>query len=128
MKYVFILGRALFALIFIVKPLEHFCPHMIKHADKMGVPMAGFLVPFWGLLAFIGGLSILLGYRAKIGAWLLILFLLPTTIFMHSFWNEDASFSFMMNSLCFWKNISMLGAALMITYTGSGPCSLSSVD
>ena len=128
MKYVFALGRALFALVFIVKPIEHFCPRMIGQAAEMGVPMSEFMVPFWGLIAFIGGLSILLGYKANIGAWLIVIFLIPTTVYMHSFWNTDTPFAFMMHSLCFWKNISMLGAALMITYTGSGPCSLSKTN
>ncbi len=125
MKYLFLLGRVLFALIFIVKPIEHFCPRMVNQAADMGVPLPGFIVPFWGLIAIIGGLSIMFGYKAKFGAWLLVIFLIPTTLYMHSFWNTDTPFAFMMHSLCFWKNLSMLGASLMITYTGSGVCSLS---
>jgi putative oxidoreductase len=33
-----------------------------------------------------GGLSILLGYRAKLGAWLIVLFLIPVTLMLHKFW------------------------------------------
>ncbi len=124
MKYIFLLGRVLFALIFIVKPIEHFCPRIIGHAAEKGVPAPEILVPIWGILAFLGGLSILLGYKAKIGAWLLVVFLLPVTICIHTFWNAQTSFAGMMDGFCFWKNIALMGAALMVAYSGSGPLSL----
>lgn len=124
MKYLFLLGRILFALIFIIKPLEHFSDTMVTHANNMGVPMSNFFVPFWGVLALLGGLSILLGFKPKIGAWLIVIFLFPTTFYMHPFWGAKSFFDGMMHSYCFWKNIAMMGAALMITYTGSGPYSI----
>ena len=86
--------------------------------------MAQFLVPVGGVIAFLGGLSILLGYKAKIGAWLLIIFLVPTTFMMHKFWLSEDFFSNMMHQYCFFKNASLLGAALMIACVGSGPLSL----
>jgi putative oxidoreductase len=123
-KYIFVIGRVLFSLVFIVKPVEHFSQAMIDHAARMGVPFASILVPLWGALGLLGGLSILLGYKATTGAWLLVLFLIPTTLYMHPFWNSQEAFSKMMHSYCSWKNLAMLGAALMITQTGSGPLSL----
>lgn len=124
MKFVFLLGRVLFSLIFIIKSLEHFSSKMIDCAAQSGVPMATILVPLAGIIAFLGGLSVLLGYKAKAGAWLLVIFLLPTAFAMHKFWQSKDAFSMMMHQYCFLKNISMLGAALMITYFGSGPMSL----
>lgn len=124
MKYIFFIGRAMFALVFLIKAVGHFCPRMIAHAGEMGVPMANVVVPFWGTVAIIGGLSILFGFKAKVGAWLVIIFLLPVTFFMHPFWQPDVSFAMRMHALCFWKNISIMGAALMMTYMGSGPMSL----
>jgi len=124
LKYVFLLGRVLFSAVFIIKSLEHFSSKMIDFATDMGVPMAPIVVPIAGILALLGGLSILLGYKAKIGAWLLVIFLVPTTLYMHQFWMEDNSFRVMMHQYCFLKNLSMLGAALMITHFGSGPMSL----
>jgi hypothetical protein len=43
------------------------------------VPLASIAVPLSGVVAIAGGLSILLGYRAKLGAWLIVLFLIPVT-------------------------------------------------
>lgn len=123
MQYLFLLGRILFSSIFLVKSLGHFSNIMIGHATATGVPMAGFLVPLGGILAFLGGLSILFGYKVKLGALLLILFLLPTTFMMHKFWLTDDFFANMMHQYCFFKNLSLLGAALMISYFGAGPLS-----
>ncbi len=124
MKFIVLLGRVLFSTIFIIKSMEHFSQDMIAHAADMGVPLAPILVPIAGIIALLGGLSILLGYKAKIGAWLLVIFLLPTSFMMHKFWQSETSFSAMMQHYCFWKNISILGAALMISYFGSGPYSI----
>jgi putative oxidoreductase len=124
MKVIFFLGRVLFSAIFIVKGLEHFCEKMVSHAASMGVPMPMILVPLAGVIALLGGLSVLLGYKAKVGAWLLVIFLLPTTFFMHPFWQSANDFSAMMQHYCFWKNLSLLGTALMLSYFGSGPLSL----
>lgn len=126
MVYVFIIGRILFSLIFLVKSIEHFFPSMIDHAETMNVPAPSLFVPIFGILAFLGGLSILLGYKAKIGGWLLVIFLIPVTFLMHPFWNAPDNFSWMMHHYCFWKNLALLGTSLMIAYTGSGPMSLDS--
>jgi putative oxidoreductase len=88
------------------------------------VPLASIAVPFSGLLALAGGLSILLGYRAKIGAWLIVLFLAVITPTMHKFWRVSDPMMFQMQFVNFMKNVSTLGGALLITQLGSGPWSL----
>lgn len=123
MKYVLLLGRILFSSLFIIKGLSHFSKAAIEFATKMGVPMAAVLVPVGGIVVLLGGLSILLGYRARLGAWLLVIFLVPTTLMMHKFWMIADPNHAMMHNYCFWKNVSLLGAALMVTYFGSGPYS-----
>jgi putative oxidoreductase len=42
----------------------------IQYAAQAGVPFAGIVVPLSGVIAFLDGLSVLLGFRAKVGAWL----------------------------------------------------------
>ena len=122
-KYILFIGRVLFSLIFIIKGAEHFSAKMVDLAIGSGVPMAQVSVPLFGIISLLGGLSVLFGYKARIGAWGLVVFLLPTAIMMHPFWAQQDAFASMMHQYCFWKNISMLGAALMITHFGSGPCS-----
>src|SRR6266508_3304433 len=81
-----------------------------------GVPMAGLLVPLSGVIAMAGGLSVLLGYRARIGAWLLALFLVPVTVMMHPFWAVKEPMMAQIQMVMFMKNLSMLGGALLISY------------
>jgi putative oxidoreductase len=118
------LGRLLFALIFIMAGPRHFLSATIAFAASQGVPAASIAVPFSGALALIGGLSILLGYRAKIGAWLIVLFLVGVTPMLHRFWAVSDPMMQQIQMVMFFKNLSMLGAALLITQFGAGPWSL----
>jgi putative oxidoreductase len=124
MKYTQLLGRILFSLIFINAGFTHFTPMAAQYGAMNGVPLTGFAVPASGIIAFLGGLSIFLGFKAKIGAWLIVVFLVPVTIMMHHFWNVSDINMKMMQMANFMKNISMLGGALIIAYFGSGPCSI----
>ena len=124
MKYSLIAGRILFALIFLISAPGHFNEQTIAFAAAKGVPMASVLVPFSGILEFAGGLSILVGFRARLGAWLLVLFLLPVTFMLHQFWIVADPFARQLEFSVFLKNIALVGSALMITYHGSGEWSL----
>jgi len=86
--------------------------------------LAAIAVPLSGVLAIAGGLSILLGYRAKLGAWLIVLFLVPVTFMMHKFWTVQDPMMAQVQMIMFMKNISMLGGALLISQFGAGPFSL----
>ncbi|CAL1519282.1 DoxX family protein [Chitinophaga sp. MM2321] len=124
MKIVALLGRILYALIFIMSGLNHLGGTGADYAAASGVPAAGFMVPFAGLLAMVGGLSVLLGFKAHYGAWLLVIFLIPVTFFMHNFWAIKDPMAAQMQMAFFMKNISMLGGALLIAYFGAGPYSI----
>lgn len=124
MKFVVLLGRVLFSLIFLFTIPGHFSPQMIGYAASQGVPAASFLVPLSGIIAFAGGLSIVFGYKAKLGALLIIIFLVPVTLWMHAFWKITDPMAQQMQIAMFMKNVSMTGAAMLITYFGAGPLSL----
>jgi putative oxidoreductase len=123
--FVVLLGRLFFALIFLMSGFTHFAKQTIGFAASQGVPTASILVPISGIMALIGGLSILLGYRAKLGAWLIVVFLIGVTP-MHKFWGISDPMMQQMQMVMFMKNIAMLGGALLITQLGSGPWSLDS--
>jgi putative oxidoreductase len=118
------LGRLLFTLIFLESVPMHFSAQGIGYAAHSGVPWANVLVPLSGILALAGGLSVLLGYHARIGALLLVLFLIPVTLTMHAFWNIADATMARMQMIMFMKNVSMLGAALLILHFGAGPISI----
>jgi len=124
MSYLVLLGRVLYVAIFLMAGPGHFTAGTIGYAASKGVPLASILVPLSGVIAFGGGLSILLGYKAKWGAWLIVLFLVPVTFMMHDFWAVPDPGQAQVQQIMFMKNISLLGAALMITHFGSGPLSM----
>lgn len=124
MKAIVLLGRILFSLIFLVSSLGHFSAQNIQYAASQGLPFAGLLVPVSGVLALLGALSITVGYKAQAGALMIIVFLLPVTLVMHQFWAAVDPVAQQMQLAMFLKNISMMGAALLICYFGSGPMSI----
>lgn len=124
MKYLVLLGRIFYSAIFITAAPGHFQEGTIAYAASHGVPMPHLLVPISGAMAFLGGLSVLLGLKARYGAWLLVLFLVPVTLTMHNYWAVSDPVMRGTQHIMFMKNLSMLGAALMITHLGSGPLSL----
>jgi putative oxidoreductase len=103
---------------------DAFSGQTIVYAASQGVPLASLAVPLSGVIALAGGLSILLGYRARIGAWLVVLFLAAVTPMLHKFWAISDPMMHQMQFLMFMKNVSMLGGALLITQLGPGPWSL----
>ncbi|MBO9660861.1 MAG: DoxX family protein [Chitinophagaceae bacterium] len=124
MKYALITGRILFSLIFILSSFGHFKTETIAFAGSQGLPFASFLVPLSGVIELIAGLSIIVGYRAKVGAWLLVIFLIPVTFLFHQFWKVTDPMAYQMQFVMFMKNISMMGGALLIAYFGSGELSI----
>src|SRR3981189_3720689 len=83
---VVVLGRFFFALIFLFAAPNHFTRQPIAFSASHGVLLVSLAFPLSGVVAIAGGLSILLGYRAKLGAWLIVLFLIPVTLILHKFW------------------------------------------
>ena len=124
MRYFVPVGRVFLALIFIVSGLENFSSGTIRYAASQGVPLASVLVPLAGVLALIGGLSVAVGFWTRIGALLLVVFLVPVTLTMHAFWGVADPMMHQMQQINFLKNLSMLGAALLVAYFGAGPISV----
>ena len=122
---VVLLGRLLFVLIFLMAGVTHFLKPTIGFAESQGVPLASIVVPLSGILAALGALSILLGYKAKMGGWLIAIFLIGVTP-MHKFWAISDPMMRQMQMVMLLKNLAMLGGALLISQFGSGPWSLDS--
>ncbi len=120
-RYLVPLGRAAFAGIFVWAAPADFSPQAVAWAAPQGVPLPGLLVPLAGLISLAGGLSVVLGYRAKAGAWLLVLFLVPVTIMMHNFWAVKDPMMAEIQQGFFWANLSRVGGALLIAHFGAGP-------
>jgi len=123
-RYLAFAGRQLFSVIFIIASAGHFTSGTIALAAQHGVPMASLLVPVSGLIALAGGLSLLFGYRARLGACLLVLFLVPVTFTIHNFWTVADPMMFQIQLTMFIRNVLLIGGALLFAYYGAGELSL----
>jgi len=114
----------LFAIIFIIASAQHFNPQTIASAARHSVPLPHILVPLSGVIALVGGLCVLIGYRTRFGAWLLVIFLVPVTLMMHNFWAAWDPATTQIEKAMFMKNLTMIGGALIIGHFGAGPLSV----
>jgi putative oxidoreductase len=119
-----LLGRLLVTIVFFTSIPAHFGPVDLNYAVAAGVPVAKLVVPATGVLALIGSISVLLGYRTKLGAWLLILFLVPVTLAMHNFWAAKDAMMAQLQMGMFLRNVSIIGGLFLISQFGAGPWSL----
>ena len=126
-SYLALIGRQLFAMIFMIASSGHFTPAKIALAAAHGVPMTTVLVPISGVIALLGGLSVLFGYRARLGGCLLVLFLVPVTLFMHNFWAAPDAATFRLQLFQFARNVVLLGCACLLVRFGPGSLSLDAI-
>ncbi len=89
------------------------------YMSAKGMPVVPFFLIMAIIFELLGGLSVLLGYKAKFGAWLLIIFLIPTTLIFHNFWGlEDPDRQ--VQVIMFMKNLAILGGLFIIAALGAG--------
>lgn len=75
------------------------------------------------ILLVLGGIMVLIGYRSSFGSILLLLYYIPVTFIVHSFWNDPVNVQ-RIQAIMFMKNLAIMGGLLMIIVNGSGPYSV----
>lgn len=110
-----LLGRAIFGGYFLYNGLNHFMRRdtMSGYAKMKGVPSADLAVPGTGLLLVLGGLSLITGYRPKLGAALITTFLAGVSPKMHAFWSESDPQQRQAEMVNFLKNMALIGGAML---------------
>jgi uncharacterized membrane protein YphA (DoxX/SURF4 family) len=117
MDVVLLIGRVLFASIFIVSGST---VHLLKWRDGVAyarakdVPAPELLVPASGLMAVAGGLLLAIGLWADLGALLLAAFVFPVAVGMHAFWKADDPMERLQEQVHFMKDVSLGGGALAL--------------
>jgi putative oxidoreductase len=135
-----VFGRIMLATIFLMSAVGNKIPNFNGVAGYMaseGVPAPKVMLA--GAIVFLiaGALSLILGFKARIGATLLLVFLVLATYFFHDFWTqpEDAMWVLSLNPevkmpvaqiemISFMKNLALMGAMLFVIANGPGPMSL----
>jgi putative oxidoreductase len=116
MEYLFLLGRILYGGYFLKAGINHFqsLAMLSGYAGMKGVPLPKVAVMFSGTLIIVGGLSVLLGAYPTIGLGCIVLFLVPVSLMMHTFWSDTDPMMKLNNQINFEKNIALAAAALML--------------
>ncbi|MFP4694494.1 MAG: DoxX family protein, partial [Halothece sp.] len=120
MRYLPLFGRVFLALIFIhtaIGSITDFTGTQ-ERITEMGLPFPFVLLMGNIVFKLVGAISLILGFKVQWGAVILIIFLIPTTVVFHDFWNNPDE------SIAFFKNLGLIGGLLLLMNTGAGAVSL----
>jgi putative oxidoreductase len=121
-----VMGRVLLCTIFFMAAVGNKIPHfseVAKVMDSVGVPAPQLLLVGAIVFLIVGSLSVIVGYHARIGAALLLTFLVLASYYFHPFWKLEGQAQ-QEQMIHFMKNLSMMGAMLFVLANGSGPMSV----
>jgi putative oxidoreductase len=113
---VVLIGRVLFAYWFVaVTGVGHFKKDQMMrgYAQQAGFPipaLAGWVAGLWLVL---GGVSVALGIWPDLGSLMLGAFVIPAAVFFHRFWAQEDEMQKMLHTALFYRNVVILGAALV---------------
>lgn len=116
MKAPFLIGRLLFGGYFLYNGINHFrqTRMLAQYAGAKGVPKPDVAVMSTGAAMLVGGASILLGIKPKLGAAALIGFLVGVSPIMHDFWRAEDPQQRMNDKINFFKNMALAGGAVAL--------------
>jgi putative oxidoreductase len=124
-----VLGRLLLCAIFFMAAVGNKIPHfseVAKIMESVGVPAPQLLLVGAIVFLLVGSVSVIVGYKARIGAVLLLTFLALASYYFHPFWRLEGQAQ-QEQMIQFMKNLSMMGAMLFVVANGSGPMSVDSL-
>jgi putative oxidoreductase len=115
-------GRVLLSILFIVAGFGKLTSIAGTAAffGKLGLPLPTVTAVIVGLVEFLGGLAILVGFKTRIAAIVLAIFTLGATAVAH------LDFSQAGNALMLQKNLAITGGFLLLAVLGAGPFSVDS--
>lgn len=116
MDLVLLIGRILFVPVFLASAMGHLrmADMLAGYAASKKIPSPKNAVIGTGIMLLVGGLSILLGIYADLGALLIVVFLVPTAFLMHAFWKETDPMAQANERTQFLKDLSLAGGALFV--------------
>ena len=121
-------GRILISLIFLMSGFGKVFQFdgQVAYAASQGVPLASLAIIISIIAELAAATMIIIGYRARLGALILLVWMIPVSIMLHAFWNIEDPMAQQMHMIMFMKNLAMMGAMLLIMSFGPGPKSINS--
>jgi putative oxidoreductase len=119
-------GRVLLCTIFFASALGNKIPNfreVVNVMDSVGVPAPSVMLAGAIVFLVVGSIAVMLGFKARLGAGLLLVFLVLATYYFHAFWTLEGQEQ-QAQMIQFMKNLSMMGAMVFIIANGPGAGSL----
>lgn len=117
---VFLIGRILFALVFIGSGIGHLTQTegSAQYASYKKVPNAKLMVQLTGVAMLLGGIAVIFGIWLDLAGLLLAILVLVMAFVMHRFWEETDPQTKQVEQAHFMKNVSMAGGGLILAAIG----------
>ncbi|MEO0747332.1 MAG: DoxX family membrane protein [Pseudomonadota bacterium] len=116
-----LLARVLFTSLFLLSGVTHFTniPYNVSLMPP-AFPFPVGLTLISGAVELVGAAMILFNWHARLGGWLLVLFLVPVTLVVHGYElaTQEDQIIWALQQAHFLKGIALTGAALLITQVG----------
>jgi len=119
-KYGPLTARVLISLIFIILGFGKIMAFngTVQFMQSAGIPLASFALVIAIIIEIGGGFSLLLGLKAKWGAWVLIPYTIILTLIFHLNLTDQ------LQMIAFLRNLAIIGGLILIAIHGPGKFSL----
>jgi uncharacterized membrane protein YphA (DoxX/SURF4 family) len=87
--------------------------------SSKNMPLISFFLPAAITIQILGALSLILGYKIRWGAAILMIFIIPASMIFHDFWNLQGS-ERLTELIIFMKDVGVLGGLLAFLAFGAG--------
>ena len=116
MKTPFLIGRLLFRGFFLYNGINHFKQRksLAQYAKAKNVPAPDVAVTATGAALVLGGTSLLLGVKPKMGGIAIAGFLAGVSPVMHDFWKQQDPQQRQVEMIQFAKNLALLGGTFAL--------------
>lgn len=125
-SFTLFLGRLCLSSIFILAGLNKFMDYnaTAQYMAAKGFTMIPFFLVSAAIIEILAGILLLIGYRTRIAAAALLLYLIPTTLIFHDFWYIGDLAARQAQIIEFLKNLAIFGGLLYVAGSGPGKCSV----
>ena len=114
-------GRILLSVMFLISGVFKVGGYsqMVGYATAVHLPMPNVAIAAAAVVELALGLAILAGFKTRIAAWVLFLYLIPVTFYFHNFWAVQGEAQ-QMQMVNFLKNVAIMGGLLVLAVNGAG--------
>jgi putative oxidoreductase len=122
-----LIGRILLSIVFILGGIGKIMGFSIEegYVAAKHLPLPAVALGIALVIELVGGIALLAGWFTRFTAWIVFLYMIPTTFLFHNFWAMQGADQ-LDNMIHFEKNLAIMGGLLFLAAFGAGPYSIDS--